>query len=72
MVCLARHAHAVAAQADDRRRALDDTTERLFGLTVAGIQRFFEGRFQPAVDYIERAVANGFHCASAFSQAPRP
>ena len=35
----------------------DDTTARLFGFTVAGIQRFFEGRFQPAVDYIERAFA---------------
>jgi predicted ATPase len=34
-----------------------DTTARLFGLTVAGIQAFFEGRFQPAVDYIERAYA---------------
>ena len=27
----------------------DDTTEQLFGLTVGGIQRFFEGRFQDAV-----------------------
>jgi class 3 adenylate cyclase/predicted ATPase len=35
----------------------DDTTARLFGLTVMGIQRFFEGRFEPAVDYIERAHA---------------
>jgi class 3 adenylate cyclase/predicted ATPase len=35
----------------------DETTARIFGWTVAGIQRFFEGRFQPAVDYIERAFA---------------
>ena len=35
----------------------DDTTEQLFGLTVGGIQRFFEGRFQDAVGYVERAYA---------------
>jgi class 3 adenylate cyclase/predicted ATPase len=35
----------------------DDTTARLFGFTVAGIQGFFEGHFALAVDYIERANA---------------
>jgi class 3 adenylate cyclase/predicted ATPase len=35
----------------------EDLTARLFGLTVAGIQRFFEGRFQPSIEYIERAYA---------------
>jgi class 3 adenylate cyclase/predicted ATPase len=35
----------------------DDPTARLFGLTVAGIQRFFEGRFEPAIDFVERAFA---------------
>jgi class 3 adenylate cyclase/predicted ATPase len=35
----------------------DDTTACLFGWTVVGIQSFFEGRFQAAVDFIERAFA---------------
>jgi len=34
-----------------------DVTAQLFGLTVAGIQGFFEGRFESAVDHIERAFA---------------
>jgi class 3 adenylate cyclase/predicted ATPase len=35
----------------------DDTTARLFGFTVAGIQAFFEGHFQEAVNYVQRAFA---------------
>ena len=49
--------HELADQLLEIAEASDDTTARLFGLTVAGIQRFFEGRFEPAVDYVERAFA---------------
>ena len=42
--------HELADQLLEIAEASDDTTARLFGLTVAGIQRFFEGRFEPAVD----------------------
>jgi class 3 adenylate cyclase/predicted ATPase len=35
----------------------EDATARLFALTVAGIQGFFEGQFQSAFDDIERAFA---------------
>ena len=52
-----RPAHELADQLLAIGEGSDDTTARLFGLTVAGIQSFFEGRFQPAVDYIERANA---------------
>ena len=49
--------HELADQLLAIAEASDDTTEQLFGLTVGGIQRFFEGRFQPAVGYVERAFA---------------
>ncbi len=49
--------HELADQLLAIAEGSDDTTARLFGFTVAGIQRFFEGRFQSAVDYIERAFA---------------
>ncbi|MDX6437581.1 MAG: hypothetical protein QOF45_164 [Gaiellaceae bacterium] len=49
--------HELADQLLAIAEASDDTTARLFGLTVAGIQRFFEGSFQPAVGYIDRAFA---------------
>jgi tetratricopeptide (TPR) repeat protein len=47
---LARQLLAIAEKSDDR-------TARLFALTVAGIQRFFEGHFESAIDYVDRAFA---------------
>jgi len=52
-----RPTHELADQLLAVAEHSDETTARIFGWTVAGIQRFFEGRFQPAVDYIERAFA---------------
>jgi class 3 adenylate cyclase/predicted ATPase len=47
----------LAAQLLTIAESSDDAIARLYGFTVAGIQGFFEGRFKPAIEYVERAFA---------------